>query len=48
MDRLLPFVPADLPERPYVKMIREGRVLAEGAPAAVQANRQVLEAYLGN
>jgi len=26
----------------------EGKVLAEGPPASVQANRQVLEAYLGN
>lgn len=28
MDRLLPLVPADLPERPIIKMIRQGRVLA--------------------
>ena len=33
---------------PHVICLVEGRVLAEGAPAAVQANRQVLEAYLGN
>jgi ABC-type branched-subunit amino acid transport system ATPase component len=26
----------------------EGKVLAEGPPTAVQANPQVLEAYLGN
>ena len=26
----------------------EGKVMAEGTPAAVQSNRQVLEAYLGN
>jgi ABC-type branched-subunit amino acid transport system ATPase component len=26
----------------------EGKVLAEGPPSEVQANRQVLEAYLGN
>jgi branched-chain amino acid transport system ATP-binding protein len=25
-----------------------GQVLAEGPPQAVQSNRQVLEAYLGN
>ena len=33
---------------PHVICMVEGRVLAEGAPAAVQSNRQVLEAYLGN
>jgi len=33
---------------PHVVCIVEGKVLAEGAPTAVQANRQVLEAYLGN
>ena len=33
---------------PHVICMVEGKVLAEGAPAAVQANRQVLEAYLGN
>ena len=33
---------------PHVICLVEGRVLAEGAPAAVQSNRQVLEAYLGN
>jgi len=33
---------------PHVICMVEGRVLAEGPPAAVQANRQVLEAYLGN
>ena len=33
---------------PHVICLVEGRVLAEGPPAAVQANRQVLEAYLGN
>jgi branched-chain amino acid transport system ATP-binding protein len=26
----------------------EGKVLAEGKPEAVQSNRAVLEAYLGN
>ena len=26
----------------------EGKVMAEGPPAEVQSNRQVLEAYLGN
>jgi len=26
----------------------EGKVLSEGPPATVQANPQVLEAYLGN
>jgi len=33
---------------PHVICMVEGRVLAEGPPAAVQANRQVLDAYLGN
>jgi branched-chain amino acid transport system ATP-binding protein len=33
---------------PHVVCMVEGRVLAEGPPAEVQANRQVLEAYLGN
>jgi len=33
---------------PHVICLVEGRLLAEGPPAAVQANRQVLEAYLGN
>jgi branched-chain amino acid transport system ATP-binding protein len=33
---------------PHVICMVEGKVLAEGAPAAVQANRQVLDAYLGN
>ena len=33
---------------PHVICLVEGRVLAEGAPAVVQSNRQVLEAYLGN
>jgi len=32
----------------HVICLVEGRLLAEGPPAAVQANRQVLEAYLGN
>jgi branched-chain amino acid transport system ATP-binding protein len=32
----------------HVVCMVEGRVLAEGPPAEVQANRQVLEAYLGN
>jgi branched-chain amino acid transport system ATP-binding protein len=33
---------------PRVLCMVEGKVLAEGKPAEVQANRQVLEAYLGN
>ena len=33
---------------PHVVCMVEGKVLAEGPPAAVQGNRQVLEAYLGN
>ena len=33
---------------PHVICMVEGKVLAEGAPAEVQANRAVLEAYLGN
>ena len=33
---------------PHVICIVEGKVLAEGPPAAVQSNRQVLDAYLGN
>ena len=33
---------------PHVICMVEGRVLAEGPPQAVQSNRQVLEAYLGN
>jgi branched-chain amino acid transport system ATP-binding protein len=33
---------------PHVVCMVEGKVLAEGAPGAVQANPQVLEAYLGN
>lgn len=33
---------------PHVICMVEGRVLAEGPPAEVQSNRQVLEAYLGN
>ena len=33
---------------PHVLCMVEGKVMAEGAPAAVQANRQVLDAYLGN
>ncbi|MBA3505934.1 MAG: ABC transporter ATP-binding protein [Betaproteobacteria bacterium] len=33
---------------PHVICMVEGTVLAEGPPAAVQANRAVLEAYLGN
>ena len=33
---------------PHVICMVEGKVLAEGPPASVQANRAVLEAYLGN
>jgi branched-chain amino acid transport system ATP-binding protein len=33
---------------PHVVCMVEGKVLAEGPPKEVQANRQVLEAYLGN
>jgi branched-chain amino acid transport system ATP-binding protein len=33
---------------PHVICMVEGKVLAEGMPAEVQANRAVLEAYLGN
>jgi len=33
---------------PRVICMVEGKVLAEGPPATLQANRQVLEAYLGN
>jgi len=33
---------------PHVICMVEGKVLAEGTPATVQANRAVLEAYLGN
>ncbi|HUH92830.1 MAG TPA: ABC transporter ATP-binding protein [Casimicrobiaceae bacterium] len=33
---------------PHVVCMVEGKVLAEGPPAEVQSNRQVLEAYLGN
>ncbi|MDH4181710.1 MAG: ABC transporter ATP-binding protein [Betaproteobacteria bacterium] len=33
---------------PHVICMVEGKVLAEGVPAEVQANRAVLEAYLGN
>jgi len=33
---------------PHVVCMVEGKVLAEGPPKDVQANRQVLEAYLGN
>src|SRR4029079_8934853 len=33
---------------PHVICMVEGKVLAEGPPAAVQANPHVLEAYIGN
>ena len=33
---------------PHVICMVEGKVMAEGPPATVQSNRQVLEAYLGN
>ena len=33
---------------PHVICMVEGKVMAKGTPAAVQSNRQVLEAYLGN
>jgi len=33
---------------PRVICMVEGKVMAEGTPSAVQSNRQVLEAYLGN
>jgi branched-chain amino acid transport system ATP-binding protein len=33
---------------PHVICMVEGKVLAEGKPASVQSNRQVLEAYLGH
>jgi branched-chain amino acid transport system ATP-binding protein len=33
---------------PHVICMVEGKVLAEGPPAAVQSNREVLDAYLGN
>jgi branched-chain amino acid transport system ATP-binding protein len=33
---------------PHVICMVEGKVLAEGPPAEVQSNRDVLEAYLGN
>jgi branched-chain amino acid transport system ATP-binding protein len=33
---------------PRVVCMVEGRILAEGAPAAIQSNPAVLEAYLGN
>jgi len=33
---------------PHVMCMVEGKVLAEGPPKDVQANREVLEAYLGN
>jgi len=33
---------------PHVLCMVEGKVLAEGAPAVVQSDRRVLDAYLGN
>jgi branched-chain amino acid transport system ATP-binding protein len=33
---------------PHVICMVEGKVMAEGSPAEVRSNRQVLEAYLGN
>ena len=33
---------------PHVICMVEGKVMAEGTPSAIQSNRQVLEAYLGN
>ena len=33
---------------PHVICMVEGKVLAEGAPATLQTNREVLDAYLGN
>jgi branched-chain amino acid transport system ATP-binding protein len=33
---------------PHVICMVEGKVMAEGPPAEVQSNRQVLDAYLGN
>ena len=33
---------------PHVICMVEGKVMAEGTPAAVQSNRHVLDAYLGN